>query len=846
MRRALIFITFRDWRNHKLRTVITLVSIMVGVSTYFAIRTANQTLLHSLEGTVDRLAGKSTLQITAGDYGFPEDAIELVRSTPGVTDATGLVQLICDTDLRENSRLLVLGVDLEGEQKMRGYELGDAELLTLPATIVISSGFAEQEGLVPGLDRLPILTSEGKADLAILAAFKDESIGALFGGRVGVMDIHSAQDVFGRGRNIDRIDVITEPGLAIDTVRQALKERLGGELDIERPQSRVHEVEDATRSMRRAFLLTSLVVLLVSSFLIYNAMSIAVNQRWKEIGVLRALGVERAKVRSMFLFDAALIGLIGSVSGLAGGYYLALASNRLTGSLANVLSSSLIAVVVPERPRFNTTFAIESIAIGIVVTIISAWLPARAASRLNPALALHNIETRHRERVVGWPGLAFGAGLVLSGFVLTRFTTPRLGLLFQMSYVALIFFGFIVMLPRLSYWIALALRPIADRIFGPEGLLAIDSMTRAPRRTAATVGALMAGLAFLFSTWATIQSSKEVVTRSFERQINYDLGVWGSLPINEELGPAIGSIAGIRHVDLVVTDTTRYREQRAGLMASDMALWFERAENSLLQGDFDRARELVPKGEGVLISDVFAARWGLRVGDSLALAAPAAILEKPVLGVVDYKAWFEGTVYLDRRLYKEFWRNNKVQWLSIELDPGADPVSVKSEVERVTSGKQLLVVKTAAELKEQGAESVTASIDQLFSFFYVQMFIATFVAIIGIVNTLVISVWDRKREIAIIRAVGGTRRQIGRMVLLEATVIGIVGLLVGIAKGMFDTYFMAHTASGVFGGYSLPYSFPGALILLSVPFVTTISLAAAWWPARLAANANVVAGIGSE
>ena len=125
--------------------------------------------------------------------------------------------------------------------------------------------------------------------------------------------------------------------------------------------------------MRRAFLLTSLVALLISSFLIYNAMSIAVNQRWKEIGVLRALGVERAgNVWRMFLLDATWIGLVGSVSlGLAWRILSrARVSNRLTGTLSNVLSSSLVAVVVPEPPRFNTMFALEAVAIGIVVTVV--------------------------------------------------------------------------------------------------------------------------------------------------------------------------------------------------------------------------------------------------------------------------------------------------------------------------------------------------------------------------------------------------------------------------------------------------------------------------------------------
>jgi putative ABC transport system permease protein len=126
------------------------------------------------------------------------------------------------------------------------------------------------------------------------------------------------------------------------------------------------------------------------------------------------------------------------------------------------------------------------------------------------------------------------------------------------------------------------------------------------------------------------------------------------------------------------------------------------------------------------------------------------------------------------------------------------------------------------------------------------MFIATFVGVMGITNTLMISVWNRKREIGIIRAVGGTRRQIIKMVLLESVVISIVGIATAVVKGLFDTYFMTRTAATVFGGYSVPFYFPIALILVSVPVVIVLALAAAWRPARLASGTNVVAAIGSE
>lgn len=841
---ALLTVSTRQWRHHKLRAVITVLSVSVGVAAYFAIQTADETLLRSLESTVDRIAGKATLQITTSGAGFPEGLLDVVRSTEGVADATAVVQDFCQTPLREDAPLLIFGVDIEGEQRLRDYYVEGSDLLKVPRTVVVSSTLAEQEHL-GSASALPVLTPNGRVDLVVLSSFKDDRIGALFGGRIGIMDIDSAQEVFGRGQNVDRIDLITETGVSIEEVRERLKLRLPSGLDIERPQTRTQEVEDATLMIRRGFLLTSLVALLISCFLVFNAMSIAVNQRWKEIGILRALGVERRNIRAMFLYDAGLMGLIGSGLGVLAGYYLALYSSRLTAGLSNVLSSTLIAVVVPEPPRFNASFAIQAMVIGVIASIISAWLPSRAASRLNPVLALHNIETRRRETMIGWPRMALGALLVALGLALIRFTTPVLGAMVQLSYIVLIFLGFILMLPRLSCWIAAALRPLADRSFGPEGVLAVDSMILAPRRTSATVGALMAGLAFVFSTWATIQSEKQALTVSFERQINYDLVADGA-SMTEALVEPISSVPGVKDVDPSTTATTRYRNQIAGIFASDMAAWFARPTNVLEDGDYQRAAELVPQGEAVLISNVFAARWRLGAGDILSLATPNKTLDLPVAGVVDYKAWFEGTVYLDRRVYRECWGDNKVSWFAIDIEPDADPSQIRNEIGRLASAGHPLLVTTAAEVKENGREAIVQTIDQLFSFFYVQMFIATFVAVIGIINTLVISVWDRKREIGIIRAVGGTRRQITRIVLLEAAVIAVIGLIIGAVKGVFDSYFMARTGTGIFGSYSIPVYFPATLILLSVPVVTILAIAAAWWPARLAAKTNVISAIGSE
>ncbi|HYM00991.1 MAG TPA: FtsX-like permease family protein [Blastocatellia bacterium] len=862
MLRTLIFIAFREWRRHKVRAAITVVSVAVGVSAYFAMMTTNQSLFASLESTVDKLAGKATLQVTAADSGFAESALETVRTAPGVKAATAIVQQFCWTGIKDKSgprgalndriHLLVLGVDPENEMLVRADSYGSTPLagpfvsfFRFPGVIAISSKFAEQQGLRVG-DSFSVITPKGERQLSVIYVFSGDGIGALYGGNVGVMDIKSAQDVFGREGKVDRIDIVTASGVEIESVGEFLRQHLPSGLEVQRPRQRSQEVEDGTLMMRQGFLLTSLFALLIGAFLIYNAMAISVSQRWRQIGILRSLGATGRDIRAMFLCEAVLIGVSGSLLGVLLGFSMAVQFSRITGSLSNYLSSSIVDLIVPEPPRFNAILLLESVALGVFASVVSAWLPARSASRLDPAQSLQNVENRRRVGLARPWLCVLGALLVVAGFALVRFSTGHVGGMVQLVYMGVVFVGFLAMLPTQSRVIASALRPTMNRIFGSEGVLAVDSIIASPGRTAATVGAMMAGLAFVYATWSTIQTSKQTLVSSFLQQSSYDLQAWTPSSMSEEDAARIGAIPGVKDADKLQNGTTRYHGQVAGFFSSDMYLWFSHPENKLVEGDVVRARALVPRGQGILISKNFAARWGLHLGDVLSLETPTRRLERPVLGIVDYMGWFEGTIYLDRSLYSKYWLDDKFTALGIDLQPGANPETVRKSVESTFQDGRLAFVLTADQLNRRVRDVVSSSVDRLFSFFYVQMFIAAFVGMIGIINTLVISVWDRKREIGILRAVGGTRLQIARMVLIEAAVLGVIGLVTGAAKGIFDTYFMSRTAATVFVGYTLPFYFPGYIIALSVPVVIILAIAAAWWPARIAARTNVVSAIASE
>jgi len=183
-----------------------------------------------------------------------------------------------------------------------------------------------------------------------------------------------------------------------------------------------------------------------------------------------------------------------------------------------------------------------------------------------------------------------------------------------------------------------------------------------------------------------------------------------------------------------------------------------------------------------------------------------------------------------------------VDFVNVNLKPGQDATKVKHEIERLTAGTDHALVYTSTEFREW----IGSLVDQFFLLNYMQLVVAVIVAIVGIVNTLVVSVMDRRREFAIVRAIGGYRSQIRKMVLLEAVAISIVGVMVGALAAVFNIQFMSHTVSTVLAGYDVPFYFPWVLVLCTLPAVAAVSLLAAWLPARHAMQMSVIEAIGYE
>jgi len=850
---ALCQITSRQWRTHRLRVVMTTLGIALGVAVFFAVRTANTALLDSLALTVERLAGKSTLEVTAGETGFPEEVLETVRATPGVELAEPVIEVIVHTAFEDEGNLLILGVDTTGDQQLRQYEFDRSQseiadpltYLAQPNSILLSKSFAERHGLRIG-DRLPIFTAQGRKDFTVQGIFKPVGVGEVFGGNIAVMDVYSAQVVFNRGPNFDRIDLTNSSAISVDDLQQRLRARLPAGLEAVRPQMRGQALENAVTAMRLGMLITSFIALLVGIYIIFNSFTIAVNQRWKEIGVLRAIGVERGNINRMFLGEALLMGVTGSVVGIAAGFYLAAAADKLMGSIAASVYGVISTAVAP---KLHPGLVLTSFGLGVAASLAGAWFPARAASFLNPILALHDIESRQHESALGWGRITLGSAFVLLSSLLIYYSPSRVGMTVQFSYAALMLLGLTILLPKLVHWAARIIRPAMDWAGGSEGALAVDAMIRSPRRSSATVGALMVGLMFVFSTGAYIQSYKHMINRWTNQMLNSDLFVSTSALLrstsyhfSEDLGQRISALPEVKRVENVRFTLIPFQGDTAAVIAIEMDGFLARAADAIQGGNEKNLREMLPRGEGVLISKNFAARWRCGVGSRVHLDTPTGALDLPVLGIVEDYRSDKGSIFMDRALYKKFWKDDGVDFVDISLKPGESATVVKHKIERLTAGTEHALVYTNAEFRAW----IDSLVDQFFLLNYVQLVVAVIVAVVGIANTLIISVAERRREFGIVRAIGGYRSQIRKMVLLEAVAISIVGVMVGAIAAVFNIQFMSHTVSTVLAGYEVPFYFPWRLVLESVPAVVAVSLLAAWTPARRAMQMVVIEAIGYE
>jgi putative ABC transport system permease protein len=857
---------FRNLWSRKSRTLLTVIGIVLGVAVVLAIAITNESTLASIRRIFDEASGRAHLVVTSNSVSnepFEGGALMRVSRAPGVSQAAPSVShntlLAAEADewglsvsvagASSSNDLLIFGVDPALDAAVRDYELIAGEFLPKDEdayAALLVQDYAQDEGLTVG-DDLTILVADDVETFRIVGLIRKAGPGLQNNGAVAIVPIGAAQAVFDLGSDLSQIDVIAAPDIAdsprrLEDLKAQLAGMLGQGYQVLYPAARGSVVSKMLASYQLGLSFFSAVALFVGAFLIYNTFTMTVVERTREIGMLRTLGMTRSQVTLLVLAEAALLGGIGSLAGVGFGILL---SRGLTQSMATIAGTEIMQTSIPLDGLLT------SLLVGLGVTLVSASLPAWRARDISPLEALR-VTAKPQRVPLGQYGWLVGLGLMLAAYLALYHVPlrPQVQYLVGATSVFILLLGATLTVPVTIGGFERLLRPLLSAVYRGEGRLGTSNIRRAKGRTALTVAALMIGIAMVIGIQALTTSFEVDIDNWVQTAIGGDLYVRSPIPMREEFGqrllahPTVAAVSPVTfHLVRGVPAGTARETDTLLFVAIDPATYLQVASFIFEdpEADVSQAVAELAAGDALLISTTLADRYELAAGDSMRLETRRGGHDFHVAGVVvDFTS--QGYVINGSRgdLARYFGESSADEFI-LALQPGASPPLEAERLEERYGQTRHIVVETATDFRAKVSE-LTA---QAFALFDVLGLIGVIIAALGVVNTLMMNVFERQREIGGLRSLGMTRGQVARMVLAESGAMGIIGGLFGTVFGFFLSQVFL-LGLEVIGGYTVNYNLPPTALLASLVIALVVSQGAALYPAWRAATVRIIEAIQHE
>jgi putative ABC transport system permease protein len=768
---------------------------------------------------------------TANRRPVPQSVAAAVSRLSGVQFAYGSVggfaQLVDRAGDAIGDSNSALGYSFDPNPQLSALKLARGSAPTTAGEVVIDEHTASKNHFRIG-DRVRILLPNGHRTFTISGIVTFGSAQSLAGSTLAGFYLPTAQRLFNSVGRYDTINVLLKPGADRVSVQREIEHVLPRGVEVVSGQAVANELDQTIHTdlgfLSTALLIFAFISLLVGSFTIFNTFSITVGQRTRELALLRVVGASRRQIFASVLSEAALTGVFASLIGLGLGVVAALGLKALLGAFG---------ITLPSAPLvFEARTPIVALIVGIGVTTLSAIVPARRAVRIPPVAALIDRGSdapealRRRRLVIGAVAALLGLLLLVLGLVHARIASVGLGAL-------CIFVAVVVLVPAVAAPLANAIgRPLA-RGLGAPGRLGRRNSARNPRRTAQTAGALMIGLA-LVSTIAVLGSS---LSSSAKQEVNSALSsdyiIGGSDAISPTVAKISAKLPGASATTVVYTGQFDVRDSLQSLGAVSIPGLARNVKLSIVAG---QGAPAMSRGE-LLVDTNTAKSDGLHIGSVVPVTfAQTGATTMRVGGIFKYNPLVGS--YLTGESY----------FLAHFDHPPIDAVLISTEAgtqrfERTLNRALRAYPNLNIQSRGQFLASEQKSVNELLGLIYVLLALAVLIALIGIVNTLMLSVFERTHEIGLLRAVGMQRRQVKWMVRSESVIIAVFGAVVGIVVGTGLGLALAGSLrnSGV-TALSVPV---GSLIVFLI-LSALLGLGAASWPARRAAKLDVLSAIASE
>ncbi|WP_028067717.1 ABC transporter permease [Solirubrobacter soli] len=836
--------------TRKLRSVLTGFAVVIGVAFVVGTLVFTDTIDASFKNLFERTQKGVDVSVEAhqavkADFSqpptMPADTLEKVKAVQGVEKAEGgvssdgtLVDRNGKAITSNGPPTLIVSVSTEKTFEVLEYVEGGAP--TTADEVAIDRGTAKKYDWKPG-DKITVTSDAPAKQYTISGVATVGGKDNLAGARLVAMTLPEAQRMTGHD-GYDSISISTgsnDPA----TVKKAVASALGKDFNVrtgkEAAEQQAQDLSDALGFIRTALLVFAAVALLVGGFLIFNTFTVTVAQRTKEFALLRVLGASRAQVLRSVLIETFAVGVVASILGVLVGIALAPALAAMLKAFGIDLGTTGLVI--------SPTTVIIGLIVGIVATMVSGFVPARRATRVEPVTAMRDAVTPgvghlRRRRLIGSIAL-MGLGLLalfvglFGGIDATSAAASLLGL------------GALLMMFGVAFLAPLLVRPLARVLGAPlagnmPGKLARENAIRQPQRTAVTAAALMVGLALVVLVTVFAAGIRGSVTKVIDEQVSAALIVQnqdGFSPIPKQAAETLAKVDGVSEVSSVRFSTGIFDGSNQAVTGVDPATVGSVLKLKWDQGDASKLSGLTDSQ--VLLDWNWAKSHNVDVGGKVQFTTPAGKTPSyEVAGTFKSQAGLTAPIILSSGTLESQWDSKNLAFAMAAADKGVDPDTLAKNADAALRAFPQTDALTIDQFKDKQAQAV----NQLLGLVFALLALSVIVALLGIVNTLALSVHERTRELGMLRAVGMSRWQVRRMVTIESVITAGIGAILGTVLGIVFSLIVSRPLADEGFVFVLPI---GSLITFFV-LAAIAGVVASIPPARRASKVDVLRAVTTE
>ncbi|MFI5807469.1 ABC transporter permease [Streptomyces sp. NPDC051561] len=839
----------RNVLAHKARLLMTVLAVMLGVAF------VSGTLIFSdtLHNAFRQQSGKGLEKVAVGinDYGTPADAAEQrpgisqaqltkIATVPGADNVTGSVEGFAGAADRDG-KLIAQGWSNKGGNFYPGkdgkdwrYAFPGGHGPANSGEIALDTRTAEKGGYKVG-DKIRIATNRPVKEYTLSGVFTTDQGTVNSGGSLVLFDNRTAQELFLKPGFFSSATVTAEPGTEQGALQDAIVPLVSKDATVQTGKqlgdAEEKVVAESTKTLTQILLGFAGIALFVGVFLISNTFTMLVAQRTRELALMRAVGASRKQITRSILAEAGIVGLIASVIGFAIGMGMAAGLGPVMDAMdAQLPSGPLVIGVTP---------VLASLAVGVLITMFAAWLPARRAAKIPPVAAMNSVHATPSMKslvvrnVIGAIITAIGAVTVVGGAAVGK-ETGRL-LIGGGAFLALI--GIIILIPLLSRPVIALVRPLLHRVFKISGKLAGLNSVRNPRRTGATASALAIGLTLVTGLTVLGVTMGQAIDKQTTDVVtaDYMVNMANGSSLDKSVVETLARTKGVAAVS----------PQQFGSLKGAGDTYQDAV--GVTPGDVEKVLKLpvvngslspLARGE-VAVDEKTAKAEGYRVGQTLDLAYEDGKKTKLTIGGIYGRNEFVSGMLIDTKLLTAHSQDPPTYSVYVAMDGGPSAANEQTLVDSLGKNPAIVFMDSADIRNVFGGV-----VNQMLNIMYGLLAMALVIAVLGVVNTLAMSVFERQQEIGMLRAIGLARTKVKTMIRLEAVVISVFGAVVGVVLGTFLAWAIGQTIKDQVVGYSLviPWDRIGIFLLLA----GVVGVLAAMWPARSAARLNMLSAIKAE